>query len=220
MDNATSSEAPLAGMETRLRAYGVVDGIRTLKDSQVGMLFRQSKEDGVLQWVMYSQDTTTMTESSFIEYFKNENRLLFLVYHADRLAGWFWLDDLGHRTARIHFAPFRWTTREKLTVRVAKEALWLLLCMKFKRGASLQVIRGESPTFNKGAVRFMQKLGLKVIGEMPHAAFDYRTQTTSSMLYSYITKDMLKNDVLSYYRREGTCNELETSKLLALGSAS
>jgi hypothetical protein len=190
-------------MKTRLRGYLMIDGVRTLKDSQIGDLFRQAKDEGILQWVMYTQDTSTMTERSFVDYFKDESRMLWLVYHCDRLAGWVWLDDfLGSRTARIHFSFFRWLSRERLTVRVARELLWTLLSMKFKNGTSFQIIRGETPTFNKRAARFIEKVGLRVIGEMPQAAFQFSTGISSSMLYSYITKDMLRDSVLSYYREE------------------
>jgi len=188
-----------AEMKTKLRGYGIVDGVRTLRDSQIGQLFRQAKEEGILPWVMYSDHTAALTERDFINFYKDDSRLLWLVHYDQRLAGWVWLDDIGHRTARIHFGFFKWLSREKLTVRVARELLWQLLSIKFRGGVMLQLIRGETPTFNKRAVRFIERVGLKVIGEMPQAAYQSSTATSSSMLYSYITRDMLKADVLAYY---------------------
>jgi hypothetical protein len=214
MDDATNGELYAIPMITRLRGYGIVDGIRTLRDSQIASLFKQARDEGVLQWVMYSQNTTAMTERGFIDYFKDESRVLWMVYCGERLAGWVWLDDLGHRSARIHFCFFRWLSKERLTIRVAREALWFLLGVKFRNGASLQIIRGETPTFNKKAVRFIERVGLKVIGEMPQAAFHFSAGTSSSMLYSYVNRDMLRDSLLHETREEGTRPESGSSSLL------
>lgn len=179
-------------MKTRLFRYGEVDGVRTLKDSQLEALFEKAKQENVLQTVMYSDDMEQLTSKAFIAIFKSEMRASWLVFYDGKLAGWVWLDDFGHRTARIHFCFFKWLGKERLTVRVNRELLWQLLNMGFKGDTRLAAIRGETPSFNKLAVRFIQKVGLRVIGEIPSAAYRHQDGVTYPMVYSFINLDILK----------------------------
>jgi hypothetical protein len=141
---------------------------------------------------MYSDDTERWTSRTFIAFFKSEARACWLVFYDGRLAGWVWLDDFGHRTARIHFCFFKWLSKNRLTVQVGKEILWLLLNTEFRNGIRLEAIRGETPSFNKLALRFIQKVGLRIIGEMPSAAYRHQDGVTYPMVYSFINLDVLK----------------------------
>jgi hypothetical protein len=189
---ALSQETRGEPMKTRLFRYGEVDGVRTLKDSQLEALFERAKKENVLHTVMYSDDVERWTSRTFIALFKNEARASWLVFYDGKLAGWVWLDDFGHRTARIHFCFFKWLGKNRLTVQVGRELLWQLLNMGFRGGTRLAAIRGETPSFNKLAVRFIQKVGLRIIGEMPSAAFRHQDGVIYPMVYSYITLDILK----------------------------
>jgi hypothetical protein len=88
---------------TRLLRYTVSDGVPNLKDSQLAALFELAKKERVLKNVMYSDDTSQWTSKHLIAFFKNQTRIIWLVFFDKKLAGWVWLDDFGHRTARIHF---------------------------------------------------------------------------------------------------------------------
>ncbi len=194
---STVFEMSADNVGTKLFRYGLVDGVRTLKDSQLGQVFNRAKEEGLLSWVMYSENVDEMTVKGFADYYKDDSRMLFLIFFRGKLAGWIWLDDFGHRTARIHFGFFRWLAKERLTVRVARETLLEVLNMRFRGGTSLRVIRGETPAFNAPAVHFLRKIGMKIVGETPLAAYRYATDSSSSMIHSYITKDMLKDAMAS-----------------------
>lgn len=189
---APDQEAHSEPMKTKLFRYVEVDGVRTLKDSQIAALFEKAKQENVLRTVMYSDDIEQFTSKAFITIFKSEMRASWLVFYDGKLAGWVWLDDFGHRTARIHFCLFKWLGKEKLTVQVGRESLWQLLNMKFRNDIKLAAIRGETPSFNKLALRFIQKVGLRVIGEIPSAAYRHQDGMTYPMVYSYINRDVLK----------------------------
>lgn len=179
-------------MKTKLFRYGKVDGVRNLKDSQLVALFEKAKQENVLHTVMYSDDVEQWTSKTFIALFKSETRACWLVIYDGRLAGWVWLDDFGHRTARIHFCLFKWLSKEKLTVQVGRESLWQLLNMEFRDSKRLEAIRGETPSFNKLALRFMRKVGVRIIGEIPSAAYRQQDGVTYPMIYSFINRDILK----------------------------
>jgi hypothetical protein len=195
--NSQSTQAPSQEtrgepMKTRLFRYGEVDGVRTLKDSQLEALFEKAKQENVLQTVMYSDNIEQWTSRTFIAIFKSETRASWLVFYDGKLGGWVWLDDFGHRTARAHFCLFKWLGKERLTVQVGREILWQLLNMGFKGGIKLEALRGETPSFNKLALRFIQKVGLRIIGEMPSAAYRHQDGVTYPMVYSFINLDVLK----------------------------
>ena len=86
-------------MRTTLLRYIVSDGIPNLKDSQLAALFELAKIERVLQTVMYSDDTDQWTSKHLIAFFKNQTRVIWLVFFDKKLAGWVSLDDFGHRTA-------------------------------------------------------------------------------------------------------------------------
>lgn len=190
-------EAQAGPMRTRLFRYGSVNGVPTLTDPQIAGLFERLKEEGLLDPILYSDDVGKITRRSFVEFFKAHGKVFWLVIFDDKLAGLVWLDDFGHRTARMHFCFFKWLTKTRLTVQVARELLWQLLDMKFNRGVSLRVIRGETPAFNKLALRFIRKVGLEVVGEIPHAAYRHSTDTSCPMIISYITKEMLRDHFMA-----------------------
>jgi hypothetical protein len=194
------TRAPAEGMSgeatrTRLVRYHTVDGIRTVRDSTLAALFVKARDEGVLRTVMYSDDVARWTSQTFIDFFRNESRACWLVLRDGKLGGWVWLDDFGHRTARIHFCFFRWLGRERLTVQVGRDLLWQLLHLEFRNGTRLAAIRGETPAFNKLALRFIQKVGLRVVGEIPSAAYRQEDGELYPMVYSFINLEVLKERI-------------------------
>ena len=61
----------------------------------------------------------------------------------------------------------------------------------------LEVIRGETPSFNKLALRFIEKVGLTIAGEVPSAAYRHEDGASYSMIYSYINRDILREKLES-----------------------
>ena len=118
-----------------------------------------------------------------------------MVFYDGQLAGWVWLDDIANRTARSHFCLFRWVSKGKLSEEIGREMFWQLFNLKFRNGVTLQVIRAEMPGFNKPGLWFLENLGMKVIGEIPDAAYRFSTGKFYPMIYLYATKDMLKRNL-------------------------
>jgi RimJ/RimL family protein N-acetyltransferase len=179
-------------MRTKLVRYETVDGVPTLKDSQLTHLFEKAKEERLLPLVMYNVNPDTPTAAFLRMYKNNAGRILWLVFYDDELAGWVWLDDIANRTARSHFCFFRWLSRAKISEEAGREMFWQLFQLKSRNGVMLQVIRAEMPAFNKPALWFLEKVGFSIVGEIPNAAYRFSTGKFYPMIYLYMTKDMLK----------------------------
>ena len=180
--------------KTKLLPYRVVEGVPTFTDSQLAHVFAKAKAERLLPLVMYNLDPN-MTAATFVRFYKNDlGRLLWLVFYDGKLAGWVWLDDFANRAARSHFCFFRWVSEARLTEEVGRETFRQLFNMKFRGGTMLQVIRAEMPAFNKPALWFLEKLGLKIVGEIPNGAYRSSTGKFYPMIYLYATKDLLKSD--------------------------
>ncbi len=89
-------------MKTKLFRYAEVDGVRTLKDSQIAALFEKAKQENVLQIVMYSDDMEQLTSKTFIAIFKSKMRASWLVFYDGKLGvGFGWTISATGRPASI-----------------------------------------------------------------------------------------------------------------------
>ncbi len=186
---------PPEPLKVRLFRYATIDGVRTLRDLQIAAIFEIARKEKILPTVMYSDDFEHWSPEKFLLFMKNEARVCWLIFQDEKLAGWVWLDDFGHRTARVHFCLFGWISKARLTVPIGKEVLRRLFDMEFRNGVKLEVIRGETPAFNKLAVRFLKRVGMQIIGEIPSAAYRHQDDTSYAMVYSYINRELLNEPV-------------------------
>lgn len=191
----TTSIVPAASQstaKTKLVPYTVVEGVPTLTDSQLATVFEKAKAERLLPLVMYNLPAD-MTAADFVRFYKSSGRILSLVFYEGKLAGWVWLDDLANRSARSHFCFFRWLSEARLTEEVGRDTFRQLFEMKFRSGTRLQVLRAEMPGFNKPGLWFLEKIGLKVVGEIPNAAYRVSTGKFYPMVYLYATKELLES---------------------------
>ena len=166
--------APIAP-KTELRPYVWDDGTPSFTDSEIVALFEQAKSERLLPLILYNCNPD-MTAGGFLSIYKgSDDRLMCLIFHDEKLAGWVWLDDFQNRTARIHFCLFRWVSKAKASVSVGREMFRQLLSARFN-GVTLKLIRAEMPSFNKPGVWFLEKVGLQAVGEIPNAALEAHTR--------------------------------------------
>lgn len=180
-----------AGARTTLKPYQVIDGVATLKDSELIHLFERAKAERLLPLVMYNMDPETPVQA-FVRMFRiGGGRLLWLVLYEGKLAGWIWLDDIANRTARSHFCLFRWVSKARLSGAIGREMFREVFNLKFRNAVMLQVIRAEMPAFNKPGLWFLENVGLKAIGNIPDGAYRFSTGKFYPMIYLYASRDML-----------------------------
>ena len=117
-------------------------------------------------------DGSVQTDMDFFKFFINRNIMIFLIYE-DGLKGMCWLTGFGRKSAYGHFMFFR-EAWGKSTIRLGKHALNYWLNMEKDGEKIFDVIIGETPYKNRQAVKFIQKIGFKIIGEVPnYAVFSY-----------------------------------------------
>jgi hypothetical protein len=184
--------APTAS-RTKLKLYKVVDGIPTFRDSELVHVFQKAKEERLLPLVMYNVDPETPAAAFVRMYRIGGGRMLWLVFDEGELAGWVWLDDFANRTARSHFCLFRWVSQARRSEEIGREMFRHLFMMRFHNERRLQVIRAEMPAFNKPGLWFLQSVGMKVVGEIPDAAYRFATDKFCPMVYLYATRDMVQD---------------------------
>ncbi|HSM43146.1 MAG TPA: hypothetical protein VK862_20550 [Afifellaceae bacterium] len=177
--------------ETRLVHYTIVDGKATLSNEQLAKIFLQAKQERLVPLVFYNMDPDMGPEQFINFYAPGGPRLLWLIVHGNRVAGWIWIDDLQNRTGRSHFCFFRWVSAAKLTEQIGRDTFRTIFQVKFKNDAQIQLLRAEMPGFNRPGLWFLEKVGFKAIGEMPGAALRYTSGRFYPMTYLYLTPDAI-----------------------------
>jgi len=177
--------------ETKLVGYTIVDGKATLSNEQLARIFLQAKRERLVPLVFYNMDPDMSPEQFINFYALSGPRLLWLIVHGNRVAGWIWIDDLQNRTARSHFCLFRWVSAAKLTERIGRDTFRAIFQVKFKNDVQIQVLRAEMPGFNRPSLWFLEKVGFKTIGEIPDAALRHTRCRFYPMNYLYLTPDAI-----------------------------
>lgn len=179
--------------EVDLVAYEAIDGIPTLKDSQLAVLFNKAKAEGTLKYILYGINYDAMTEKQFIDWFKFSACKMWVVLYQQKLVGWIWIDDIRLKAGRLHYNFFRWAIKAGITGEIGRQCLKYFLNLKGADGNYVfDVIRGETPAFNKLAVGYLKKLGMTVVGTIDKMAWSFDRQKAYPMVISYMTRDQIK----------------------------
>lgn len=177
--------------KTTLVHHGATGGKRTISNEQLAQIFLQAKQERLIPLVFYNMDPE-MSPEEFIRFYAiGGSRILWLILHGNRLAGWIWIDDLQNRTARSHFCFFRWVSAAKLTEQIGRDTFRTIFELKFRNDAQIQLLRAEMPGFNRPGLWFLEKVGFKAIGEIPGAALRYTSGKFYPMNYLYLTPDAI-----------------------------
>ena len=147
----------------KVRPFIYVDGIPTMRDSDLRLLFEKMADDGTDQIVFY--DGMIKTWVDWIEFIKMPSNMLFVVYENENPIACGWLNNFRHKIAEAHFCVF--SEAWDRSVEVGK-----LLIEKSMAATELKLLIGNVPKFNQGAVEFVKKCGGVVLGELPYGAID------------------------------------------------
>jgi len=97
-----------------------------------------------------------------------------------------WLADINNNKAGFgHFLFFKelWGTRDTVEVGRMAYDFWF-------NGIGMNVLLGIVPSFNTHAVSYIEKLGMKVLGEIPNLI--QVRGSSSPAIIAYITKEMFE----------------------------
>lgn len=127
----------------------------------------------------------------FLEMCREPGTLVHLVKDGETLLAVAWVDSIGHNYAFAHYCMFppAWGQR---SIDVAAKCLahWFFLQDPETCRPLFQVILGRTPVKNVRATRFLEKLGMTIVGVIPLIGKDiYADSGTADMLFSYMKRE-------------------------------
>lgn len=183
-------------MGVRLLPYCSIDGVPTLKDSELAALYDRMQRDGTVEQVFFAGEVQSADE--FVAYFKLPgNRLWVHVDDATQdFLGFCWLNTFEGRSARLHYNAFSEAWGQK-TFEMAIQSVKTLLWMQDKQGEYLlDVLIGLTPTDNWRSCEFVQKVGAEVAGVIPKMLWNAYEQKSMDALMVYYTREKLQEQRL------------------------
>lgn len=141
--------------------YIYVDGIPTMRDTDLMVIFDKMVRDDTLKYVFYDGSVTNAVE--FVQFIKSVDIQLFVVLDDDNPVACGWLTDFKFCTAQAHFCVF--SEAWNRSVEVGK-----LMIEKAMNSMELKMLVGYVPKFNNLAIDFVNKCGGVVVGELPYGA--------------------------------------------------
>ncbi len=170
-----------------LICYDAVDGIPTFADSFIMGLYERMKAQGSLSDVFYAYDPQLLGPEQFLDLFKFGSNRLWVIFHNGEVSGFFWLNDFAEKSAMIHYCFFKniWGPQSAV---LGRYILDYLLGLRSETGPVFDVITGLTPVTNRLAVRFLEKVGMTVVGKIPNRCLIFTDRTTVPGIVSYRTR--------------------------------
>jgi hypothetical protein len=162
--------------------YVEIEGKYTLPDETVKAVLYKMVQDGTFQIVFY--EGVVKSEEDFLKLLKAPGNYPVFVYVDNKIQGLAWVNDLKDNHATGHFCVFRESfgkNARDMGIEVLK--YWF----SFKNGDKplFDVILGVTPSEYKFAVHFIEQIGFKILGEVPHVCYNAFTNKRGAATFSY-----------------------------------
>jgi hypothetical protein len=167
----------------KLLPYTLIDGIPTLKDSDIIKIYHWMKKDKTLETVFYNVGSELLTREFFIRFWKRQDLRMFVILSDNKVAGLIWLDRIIDSTAMIHINSFKWTWGGN-SVPLYREAT----CEIFTK-YGIDVLIGQIPVTNELAIKFSEKVGFLQCGIIPKSLYNHRLDKKVDACVTYACKD-------------------------------
>jgi len=151
-------------MEITLVPYVEINGAWTASDKVMDEIYFELVKDGTADTVFY--DDSIKGPTTFIALMKNPTNLPVIVVTGNDISGVAWINSVSDNRAFAHFAFFKsvWGKTEEIGQRILE--YWLAIPKG--NGFLLDVVMGLVPSFNERAHKYVEKIGFKKLGEIPH----------------------------------------------------
>ena len=158
----------LKGEGVTLVPYAQVNGAYSIPDTFCRWLWEKFEEEGTAEKVFTVGEVSDGND--FIDYLRLPGNLPVFFFEDDMTPlGMAWLNGISGNHAFVHHALLK-AAWGRLTNEIAKAALGYWFGMEGSAGRILDVLIGQTPTKNRHAVKFLQRVGFTVIGEIPRIA--------------------------------------------------
>ena len=161
----------------KVRPFIYVDGIPTMRDSDLATLFDKMVRDGTDKLVFY--DGLIKDWIDFIEFIKNPGVMMFAVYEDENPIACGWLNNFKNKTAEAHFCVY--SEAWDRSVEIGK-----LLIDKAMATTGVNMLVGNVPKFNQLAIDFVQNCGGFVLGELPYGSVDREGNFHPTVIVYYV----------------------------------
>jgi hypothetical protein len=152
-----------------------IEGVWTLPDEFLYSLAIQMVQEGTFHLVFY--DGTITTPEAFKATMQKPANVPVFFFDGTEPLGFAWLNGLNSGLAFAHFGGLKAAKGRSVKIGQLAVRYWMA---NFK---FLQVILGITPQPNRLAVRFIERIGFRVLGEIPNVLWDaYRAEKVSAVL--------------------------------------
>jgi len=169
MSSSISSSTSLP-LKVAVCPYCERDGLRTFRDTEVMAFYDRMAMDGTVNIIFHAGDIRSSKD--FLKRMKNPGAALYVVFYGEDIVGLIWLTHFEGKSCRVHFTSFSEVWNED-TVSIGKAAIRQILYMYDDNNDYVfDVLLGLIPSRNMRAVKWLKKMGLKEVGEIPNALWD------------------------------------------------
>ena len=148
--------------------YQHVDGIPTMRDSDIARLYQRTEESGLTR-LMFNDGSITNADE-FVDHVTSKAAIFFVITLTDKTRGYFWLNRIEKTHAYCHFMCFpEFWGNHSLNVRIGQKAMQM--CLK-----EFDMIMGMLPTSNDIAINYLMDVGLNVVGRIPNLIWSQELQ--------------------------------------------
>ena len=138
--------------------YCKLDGVPTLRNTQIAELYNLMVRDNTLDTVFY--DGLVQSSDQFVALMTSLDRYLFVAMQDKTVLGFGWAENLDGRAAHAHFCAFAelWGN----TTDVGR-----LLAQTMLKTLDLDILIGYIGEHNERAVKAVLRSGFKILGRLP-----------------------------------------------------
>jgi hypothetical protein len=140
--------------------YAEYDGINSFKDSEIIGIYRQFEEDGTIDLIFH--DDQINNEDEWLEAMKSPRNFLTVAFVDGMPMGAGWFNRMERTTCQAHFGFYKkfWgTPHTDRAIRV--------ICKQMLTN-SFHTILGIMPVYNQIAIKFTEKAGFTIVGDIPN----------------------------------------------------
>lgn len=145
--------------------YVEINGVRTVTDQQIKDIYHKMESDGTLGIVFTSSSMKSPDE--FLRIMKLPSNLPVVLFIDNALSGIAWINGIEDNHAFAHFCFFKETWGQVSEDMGRKLIEYWFSFPDGNGGKAFDVIIGRIPSFNAKAIRFVEKIGFKKVGEIP-----------------------------------------------------
>ena len=161
----------------------------SVSDEAMGYVWDKIKRANLVKRVWPTGEVRTADD--WFTMIKNPTNIVNLVTGYEDVVAFAWLNGISHNHAFAHYCTFpeAWG---RGTVGIMRQCLKYWFGFKDENGnPMLEVILGRTPSDNRLAIKFLDRIGMEVLGEIPGIGIDVYKNKKVGLVFSYIKRESL-----------------------------